>query len=92
MNLFLCITYHNFESYRSTHFKNYTDSYKLGSCHLCRNEFKTSLLNLLHVFSFVSDYDNEYKTKKNKNQTGLKVLNQWQVLTQTCMYFKIYNI
>ena len=25
------------------------------------------------LFSFVSDYDNENKTKKNKNQTGLKI-------------------
>ena len=30
--------------------------------------FQTSLI----LFSFVSDYDNEYKTKRNKNQTGLK--------------------
>ena len=27
----------------------------------------------LFLFSFVSDYDNKYKTKKNKNKTGLKI-------------------
>ena len=26
------------------------------------------------LFSFVSDYGNEYYTKENKNQTGLKIL------------------
>ena len=32
------------------------------------NIFQTSWI----LFSFVSGYVNEYKTKKNKNQTGLK--------------------
>ena len=35
-------------------------------------KFYLGLKPVRFLFSFVSDYDNQYKTMKTKNQTGLK--------------------
>ena len=34
--------------------------------------FKIFLTSLIFISRFVSDYDNDFDTMKNKNQTGLK--------------------